>query len=38
MDNSEVEIKWQKFITSGSVLDYLEYKKSEQSAENRQEQ
>lgn len=39
MDLSEVDIKWQKFSTSGSVRDYLDYKKSEQSADkNRQEQ
>lgn len=35
MDHSEVDIKWQKFSISGSVRDYLDYKKSEQIAENK---
>lgn len=39
MEHSEVDIKWQKFSTSGSVRDYLDYKKSEQSVDKkRQEQ
>ncbi len=39
MEHSEVDIKWQKFSKSGSVLDYIDYKKSERNAEsNRQEQ
>ncbi len=39
MEHSEVDVKWQKFSRSGSVSDYLDYKKMERSADGiKQEQ
>ena len=38
MDNPEADVKWQKFSSSGSVSDYLDYKKTEHSVDvNKQE-
>lgn len=38
MDNPEADVKWQKFSRSGSVSDYLDYKKTEHSVDvNKQE-